>query len=212
MDNWFCSRKSFGTDIHTSGISELYSDLVGLSESSLTQDWRNRLKVLIERIGFDIYLVSAGVSDLSCDPLKNIITTFPSDWVDYYKCNDLIKSDPIRKHCHNKSTPLLWRREGERANGVNKQFWCERENYGLRCGISMPLRYKGLVGSISIAYPSLGQDEIDMGWDSSLGMFFFLIPFAQQGLISISRSSNSRGCVKTWLPLYSTRDSSRRCR
>ncbi len=77
-------------------------------------------------------------------PLAGLITTFPKHWLEHYRCDGLIEIDPILRHCRRELVPLFWDSERRRARGRSRHFWEQREQHGLRSGVSIPLRYEML--------------------------------------------------------------------
>jgi LuxR family quorum-sensing transcriptional regulator LasR len=182
---------------HSSGIAtgtplpDLYNDFVNLAASVNLEDWTSRLQALLRRIGFKWYLLSLGSDAVCNDPFERIITTFPEAWLQRYQEVDYLKVDPIVKHCKQHMLPLFWARERQFSKSYTRNFWVERETFGLGCGISIPLRYSDNVGSLNVAHSSKLSDEINADCKKAVSNLFFLIPFALEGLVNIHRSVNT---------------------
>jgi LuxR family quorum-sensing transcriptional regulator LasR len=146
------------------------------------KDWENQLRKVLKGIGFEWYLLSLGDPQSTRDPFSRITTTYPEAWIDRYKSKHFIRVDPIVKHCCENLAPLLWENERCQASGATVEFWGEREKYGLRRGISIPLRHNDMVGSLNAAYLADNEDAQQSQWSESIGSLFILVPFLLEGI------------------------------
>lgn len=162
-------------------FKEVLDDFSVLAKDSHRRDWESHLRKVLRRIGYDSYLVSLGSSTTN-DPFNRIMTTYPSDWLRRYKAEDLIKVDPILRHCRQHFVPLFWGLARSHARGKSNEFWRERERYGLLHGVSIPLRCNELAGSLNVAQHMNPSHEFDDDPNGPLGKLFMLIPFILEGL------------------------------
>lgn len=144
------------------------------------RDWERHLRKILRRIGYERYLLSLGPSTTH-DPFNRIMTTYPSDWLKRYKDENFIQVDPIIRHCRHHFAPLFWGRARLQARGCSNRFWKEREGCGLLRGVSIPLRFNEMAGSLNVAQCVSDTDELADDLNGPLGMLFMLIPFLLEG-------------------------------
>jgi len=146
-------------------------------------DWERSLDKVLRQIGFTRYLISLGPTvPRDKAPLAGIITTFPKHWLEHYCCNELIEIDPILKHCRRELVPFFWQRERRRARGRSRDFWRQREQHGLSNGLSIPLRYNLLWGTLSVAFDDVQTTEQEIFSNVAVCQLFMLIPYVLAGL------------------------------
>ena len=157
-------------------FGEVIDDFSVLAKDLHRRDWESHLRKVLCRMGYDSYLLSIGASTTN-DPFNRIMTTYPSDWLRRYKDESFIQVDPIIRHCRHHFVPLFWDAARSKARGRSNEFWKAREGYGLLHGVSIPLRYNEMVGSLNVAQCMNSNDEVD----APLGKLFMLIPFLLEG-------------------------------
>lgn len=175
----------------------IFDTFTSLSSSAKNLDWEEQLQNVMKKIGFKSYLISLGRAVPSRDPLSQIITTYPVEWLDRYSAEDLFKIDPIVKHCNKFIIPMFWERERLLARGSPVEFWAAREEYGLKYGISIPLRYKDMTGSLSVAQEANVSNGFEGDVDGSIGDLFMLLPYLVEGLKNRIEVVNSPKCKLT---------------
>lgn len=153
-----------------------------LTKNPGTKEWEQNLHTVLTNMGFEWFLINLGAPVGREDPFSRIITTFPNAWIDRYKSHHLLKIDPIVKHCRESFAPLFWDAERRQAHGSSAEFWAEREHFGLRGGVSIPLRHSAIVGSLNVAYMADNQATLGGQWVDALGYLFMLVPFLMEGI------------------------------
>lgn len=155
---------------------------MSLTKDAHPSDWGRQLSKVLRQIGFNSYMISLGPTPVEGNPLAGIITTFPKEWLEHYRCDGLINIDPILKHCRRELIPFFWDQERRRARGRSQRFWQERVEHGLRNGISIPLRYELLRGTLSVAFDADQAREHEAFCSEAVSQLFMLIPFMMAGL------------------------------
>ncbi|WP_058546255.1 helix-turn-helix transcriptional regulator [Pseudomonas fluorescens] len=146
-------------------------------------DWERLLNKVLRQLGFGSYLISLGpTAPRDTDPLAGLITTFPKHWLEHYRCDGLIEIDPILRHCRRELVPLFWDSERRRARGRSRHFWEQREQHGLRSGVSIPLRYEMLRGTLSVAFDDTQITEQKGFSNPAVYQLFMLIPYLLAGI------------------------------
>lgn len=153
-----------------------------LSKKPDTTEWKHYLRTVLSNMGFEWFLVSLGDAAERNDPFSRIITTYPKAWIDCYKSRHFFPVDPIVKHCRKNFVPLFWETERQQAQGSSVEFWVERERFGLRGGVTIPLRHNAIVGSLNVAYVAESHTALEGQWTDSLGSLFMLVPFLMEGI------------------------------
>jgi LuxR family quorum-sensing transcriptional regulator LasR len=162
--------------------TELLAAFMTLTKGAHPSDWNRRLGMVLRHIGFNRYMLSIGSAPVAGDPLAGIITTFPNEWLDQYRSNGLIGIDPILKHCRHELVPIFWDEERRRARGRAQEFWQQRIDHGLQNGISIPLRFELLKGTLSVAFDAEQAQAYEACCSEAVSQLFMLIPFMMSGL------------------------------
>ncbi len=176
-------------------FEEVVDDFSILAKGLHRRDWESHLRKVLHRMGYDSYLLSLG-SPTTNDPFNRIMTTYPSDWLRQYKNENFIQVDPIIRHCRHHFVPLFWGGARRQARGRPNDFWTAREGHGLLQGVSIPLRWNEMVGSLNVAQCMNFTDAFD-GLDAPLGKLFMLIPFLLEGSQKHLRESGKQLCSLT---------------
>lgn len=164
-------------------VSSSLNTFMSLAKDTNHDDWERLLKKVLHKLGFASYLISLGPArPLGENPLHGIITTFPKQWLEHYCNGGLIEIDPILKHCRRELTPIFWTAERRRARGRSRHFWEQREQFGLRSGVSIPLRYELFRGSLSVALDESQSAEQTEFSNPAIVQLFMLVPYLLAGL------------------------------
>lgn len=156
---------------------------INLSKDANRCDWERQLNKVLHQLGFRSYLISLGpATSRETDPITGLMTTFPKCWLDQYRSEGMIDIDPILKHCRRELVPFFWDSERRRARGRSRYFWQQREQYGLRSGVSIPLRYELLWGTLSVALDDTDTTEQDAFSSPAVYQLFMLIPYLLSGM------------------------------
>lgn len=156
---------------------------MSLAKDANRCDWERLLNKVLRQLGFGSYLISLGPATLrDSDPLAGLITSFPKRWLEHYRCDGLIEIDPILRHCRRELVPFFWDSERRRARGRSRHFWQQREQYGLRSGLSIPLRYELLRGTLSVAFDDTQVTEQEVFPNAAVCQLFMLIPYLLAGM------------------------------
>ncbi|WP_457967355.1 autoinducer binding domain-containing protein [Pseudomonas sp. R4-84] len=94
----------------------------------------------------------------------------------------MIEIDPILRHCRRELLPFFWDSERRRARGRSRHFWQQREQHGLRSGLSIPLRYELLRGILSVAFDDTQITEQEGFSNPAVYQLFMLIPYLLAGM------------------------------
>ncbi|WP_259695928.1 autoinducer binding domain-containing protein [Pseudomonas frederiksbergensis] len=156
---------------------------ISLAKDANRCDWERLLHKVLRQLGFGSYLISLGpAAPRDTDPLAGLITTFPKRWLEHYRCDGLIEIDPILRHCRRELVPFFWDSERRRARGRSRHFWQQREQHGLRSGLSIPLRYELLRGTLSVALDDTQITEQEAFSNPAVYQLFMLIPYLLAGM------------------------------
>ncbi|NBB08435.1 LuxR family transcriptional regulator [Pseudomonas sp. SLFW] len=179
MDNYNASASADKQAEHAA----TFNTFRGLAKDIHRCDWERLLKKTFRELGFARFLVSLGPAR-ACDndPLNDVLTTFPKQWLEHYRSNRLIEIDPILKHCHQELVPYFWSTERRRARGRSRQFWELREQHGLRNGLSIPLRYELFRGTLSVAFDDVQAAEQTVFPHPAVSQLFMLVPYLLDGM------------------------------
>ena len=94
---------------------------------------------IVREIGFESFLYGSLLPNDRNDPDIVVVTTMPRDWVARYDQMSYIEVDPRVQHCLRHVTPFLW--DSMRSYGAKADaFLADAARYGLRSGITLPLR------------------------------------------------------------------------
>lgn len=156
---------------------------MGLAKNIHRCDWERLLKKILRELGFASFLISLGPARPDDkDPLSGVLTTFPKQWLEHYCRNGLIEIDPILKHCRQELVLYFWSTERRRARGRARRFWELREQYGLRNGLSIPLRYELFRGTLSVAFDDIQAAEQTVFSYPAVSQLFMLVPYLLAGM------------------------------
>ncbi|WP_434627588.1 autoinducer binding domain-containing protein [Pseudomonas sp. Z6-14] len=171
-----CSRNQAG---RTAPLTAFMS----LAKDANRCDWERLLNKVLRQLGFGSYPISLGpAAPRDTDPLAGLITTFPKRWLEHYRGDGLIEIDPILRHCRRELLPFFWDSERRRARGRSRHFWQQREQHGLRSGLSIPLRYELLRGTLSVAFDDTQITEQEGFSNPAVYQLFMLIPYLLAGM------------------------------
>ncbi|RMR63239.1 hypothetical protein ALP82_200110 [Pseudomonas savastanoi pv. fraxini] len=174
------SRSFSGRRTGPSTVLQAFSEL---AREHNPCDWERHLRKVMRQLGFAHYLISLSpMRPWTGNPLAGVITTFPRTWLDCYCCDGLLDIDPILKHCRQELVPMFWAQQGRRARGRTRHFWQRREEHGLCHGLSIPLRYERLRGTLSVAFDGTGVHEDDGFAHPAAALLFMLVPYLVSGL------------------------------
>lgn len=164
-------------------IAATFNTFANLAKDTHRCDWERLLKKTLRELGFASFLISLGpTKPHDKDPLSGVLTTFPKQWLEHYCRDGLIEIDPILKHCHQELVPYLWATERRRARGRSRHFWEQREEYGLRNGLSIPLRYELFRGTLSVVFDDdETTDQTDLS-NTAISQLFMLVPYLLAGM------------------------------
>lgn len=179
MDKYTTSVSALGQ----AEVSSSLSTFMSLAKDTNHCDWERLLRKVLRKLGFASYLISLGPArPLDAHPLHGVITTFPKQWLKHYCSDGLIEIDPILKHCRRELIPIFWTAERRRARGRSRHFWEQREQFGLRSGVSIPLRYEQFRGTLSVAFDnSQAAEQTDLS-NPAISQLFMLVPYLLAGL------------------------------
>lgn len=156
---------------------------MSLTKDANRCDWERLVNKVLRQLGFGSYLISLRpAAPRDTDPLAGLITTFPKRWLEHYRCDGLIEIDPILRHCGRELVPFFWDSERRRARGRSQHFWQQREQHGLRSGLSIPLRYELLRGTLSVAFDDTQITEQEGLSNPAIYQLFMLIPYLLAGM------------------------------
>lgn len=123
------------------------SSLHALLETATSADSLEAIHALCSELcevcGFDHFIYGAQFPTSFIKPQAVVISGFPIDWWEHYNKKEYIKIDPTITHCSRHLTPLVWEdldREGSKIALDAKKMMGEAQDYGLRSGISFPIR------------------------------------------------------------------------
>lgn len=164
-------------------VSSSMSTFMSLAKDTNRCDWERLLKKVLRKLGFASFLISLGPArPLDENPLQGVITTFPKQWLEHYCSDRLIEIDPILKHCRRELVPIFWTAERRRARGRSRHFWDQREQFGLRSGVSIPLRYELFRGTLSVAFDDTQSARQPDFSNPAVSQLFMLVPYLLAGL------------------------------
>lgn len=115
-------------------------------------------------LGFKYFLFGlCNPSSSLNDPDIQIITDYPSEWMKIYSEKRLLVNDPVVIYCQNHSVPLLWNKL-QNMPEYNKPKYIATmklaEKYGLRNGVSVPLKSQaGHFGIFSLSLDEAGEES-----------------------------------------------------
>lgn len=167
--------------------------LLKLASCRHINEWKHSLQMIVEGLGYQLYLLSLTTTDADDDPLSKIVTTYPKSWIDCYREQRFLSVDPILKHCSCYITPFFWDRNREYSCEQTREFWETRESHGIKSGVSIPLQHWHLKGSLSVAFPNDKPNAALAIEHEMLGKLFMVIPYALEGLkgnIEVKRKAN----------------------
>lgn len=125
---------------------ELFEEI--LKVNSLEQ-WQDKSGELIRALDFDFFLYGLRPKRNSDDCI--VLGTYPEAWREYYDTQGLAQWDPTVRHCATHLIPLVWTAPLFKSK-EQQQLYGEACGFGLRSGISVPLRgAEGETGMISCA-------------------------------------------------------------
>jgi LuxR family quorum-sensing transcriptional regulator LasR len=139
---------------------EVFEEL--LSVGSLEQ-WEKTAEELIRSLDFDFFLY--GMRPIRHSDDYVVAGTYPPGWRDYYDAQGLARWDPTVSHCATRMIPLVWSPHLFRTQEM-KKLYAEAGTFGLRTGVSIPLRGAGgEIGMISCA----SESAATTAWIKQLG-------------------------------------------
>ncbi|MDQ6618864.1 MAG: LuxR family transcriptional regulator [Pseudomonadota bacterium] len=97
------------------------------------------VSAIVRGIGFDTFLYGSLLPNEANDPDIVVVTTMPYEWVARYDQMSYIEVDPRVQHCLRHVTPFIW--DSTKTYGAKADaFLQDAARYGLRSGITLPLR------------------------------------------------------------------------
>lgn len=116
---------------------------------------------IVQAIGFDTFVYGSLVPNEQNDPDIVVVTTMPYEWVARYDRMTYFEIDPRVQNCLRHVTPFLW--DSRRSYGPKADaFLKDAAQYGLRSGITLPLRSttgENSMFGVNSSRPELPEDE-----------------------------------------------------
>ncbi len=116
---------------------------------------------IVQAIGFDTFVYGSLLPNEQNDPDIVVVTTMPQEWVARYDRMTYFEVDPRVQNCLRHVTPFLW--DSRRSYGPKADaFLKDAAQYGLRSGITLPLRSttgENAMFGVNSSRPELPQDE-----------------------------------------------------
>ncbi|MDE1195423.1 MAG: LuxR C-terminal-related transcriptional regulator [Pseudomonas sp.] len=84
--------------------------------------------------------------------------------------------------CRRDLLPYCWSAECRRARGRSRHFWEQRQQFGLRNGLSIPLRYELFRGTLSVAFDDSQAGEKTDFSSPAISKLFMLVPYLLAGM------------------------------
>jgi LuxR family quorum-sensing transcriptional regulator LasR len=164
-------------------IDATLNAFMNLAKNTNRCDWERSVKKVLRELGFASFLISLGPArPHDKNPLSGVLTTFPKQWLEHYCSDGLIEIDPILKHCRRDLLPYCWSAECRRARGRSRHFWEQRQQFGLRNGLSIPLRYELFRGTLSVAFDDSQAGEKTDFSSPAISKLFILVPYLLAGM------------------------------
>lgn len=118
---------------------------------SIQESW-NKVEPSVSRMGFDYGVYCYINADRSA--IGGIVTKNAIGWGKHHTFNGYGKYDPIGRLVHKKEK-FTWNFKNE-ENKISKKLLSERKEYGMKCGITVPIinKYGTLISWISLAVNS----------------------------------------------------------
>jgi DNA-binding CsgD family transcriptional regulator len=116
---------------------------------------------IVHEIGFETFLYGSILPGDVSDPDIVVVTTMPYDWVDRYDQMSYIEVDPRVQNCLRHVTPFIW--DATQSYGPKADaFLKDAARYGLRSGITLPLRSttgENAMFGVNTSRPCLPDDD-----------------------------------------------------
>lgn len=116
--------------------------IIRASEARSVDDIHTLCTVLAQQFGFDRFLYSAQFPTSFVKAQIVIISAYAPEWRSHYDASGYAMLDPTVAYCKSHITPIIWDEidlSGPNQNAA-RQVMCEAREFGLRSGITFPIR------------------------------------------------------------------------
>lgn len=162
------------------------AELHALLEVTSLEIWAASLFALVQRVGFDMVLI--GLVKSQAAPLEGALlsSNYPEEWRSIYVKHKMHSIDPVVAHCFKSAVPIQWA-SGKHHSKVQREFYGQASEFGLRCGVTYPIHgVGGEFGMISFASTNQSHEAFQ-GDVKSLTELSLLRDYAHE---SVNRFTN----------------------
>jgi DNA-binding CsgD family transcriptional regulator len=163
--------------------------LVALLECPDQERLFSSLSSLTQELGFERFLVGARHATSGGSTEDRILSSYSPGWLKRYQEEQYASIDPVVSHAVNSSIPLIWSDQLYDSQ-QRLQFREEAESYGIREGVSIPVRTRMSTGVISLVSETQGT-EIQRHIVANVADILLLSTYAYEALLKLGASHQS---------------------
>lgn len=138
--------------------------ILDMLESLLTCESREELHrfgdACVKRLGFDAWIYAVMLRGGGEVPY--LAGSLPSSWYSHHFRQGHAAADPVFAHCRQRTTPLIWdaKHAGDEDDPSCPVFFSETADFGLRCGVSIPVHGLGCQWGVVAVASTRPRDEV----------------------------------------------------
>lgn len=155
-----------------------------LAKAGTVEEIHSICGAICELHGFDHFIYGASLPTSFITPYVCVISGYPKEWRDRYSEHGYMGLDPTVKYCATKITPIVWEaiRPLEKADQTIARFMGESREFGLNCGVSLPVHGAGgEFGMLSLA-SNLSPEKMDRKIRDILPEVHFLTAYLHEAV------------------------------
>src|SRR5687768_2037413 len=89
-------------------VKHLLHAFESLESASTSEQLRCAMGKFADEMGFGNFVYALTIRTPSLKPQQYVLSGYPPEWVERYISKDYFKIDPIVKHAHSSTLPIVW--------------------------------------------------------------------------------------------------------
>jgi len=123
------------------------------------EDFSNRVSKIVKSCGFESYMIALQRAGLGGQPMLDVTTSYPGEWIRIYTERHYALKDPSVHHCQATTDPYIWCDDAFASAGAHMLLE-EAQSFGVSHGISLAVHDRdGSKSMLSLTRDQSFQDD-----------------------------------------------------
>lgn len=173
--------------------------LDALQLAGCLEDVHSACATACRRLSCNFFLYSRKYQSTFNNSQYFLLSAFPKEWQQHYQKNRLHLLDPILHHCRESIVPIIWSDAKRGSEGAQRSFFQEAATFGLKNGLTCPVRGLGTDSAIFSVATSRTDLSIEKHLRDTAPLLHFFAHHLHQTidrLVSVKEITPSRKLTK----------------